>query len=302
MNLLHLRYAVEVAKTGSITQAADNLYMGQPNLSRAVRELEESIGFPIFLRSPKGMTPTSKGEEFLRQARSILSQIDELETRFSPGAGDAQQLRVCVPSASYCLEAFARFLGSVCLSPGSQVTYQQTGPLQTLRGVAEQSYSLGLLRVPPRREAYFLELLGEEELSWEPFWEFQQQATLSAGHPLASSGGPLTWEALEQSGPELLCPEEGSITPPLPPEQRALLCSPDALLDLLSLLPGAFCRDSPAPEEFLRRRGLVQRCCSPPGEPWRDLLIYPQHSRPTLWEEQFLSSLRRVRDTLSPAP
>lgn len=300
MNLLHLRYAVEVAKTGSITQAADNLYMGQPNLSRAVRELEESMGFAIFRRSPKGMTPTPKGEDFLRHARSILTQIDELESRFSSDAGPAQQLRVCAPPAGYCLEAFSGFAGGVQFTPASQVAYRQAGPLQTLRGVAEQTYSLGILRVPPQREPYFLELLKEEELSWEPFWEFRQYAVFSASHPLADRD-PLAWEHLEQNGPELFFPEEGAAHPPQPPGKSALFCSPDARLELLARLPGAFCRDSPASEEFLRRYGLVQRCCSPPGEPWRDLLIYPEHSRPTPWEEQFLSCLRRVRDTLSPA-
>ena len=44
MNILHLRYALEVEKTGSITHAADNLYVGQPNLSKAIKELENTIG------------------------------------------------------------------------------------------------------------------------------------------------------------------------------------------------------------------------------------------------------------------
>ena len=54
MNLLHLKYAIEVAKTSSITKAAENLFMGQPNLSRAIRELEENLGFDIFRRTSKG--------------------------------------------------------------------------------------------------------------------------------------------------------------------------------------------------------------------------------------------------------
>ena len=52
MNLLHLKYAVEVAKTSSITKAAENLYMGQPNLSRGIKELEESLGVVLCKRTP----------------------------------------------------------------------------------------------------------------------------------------------------------------------------------------------------------------------------------------------------------
>ena len=79
MNLLHLKYAVEVEKTGSINKAAENLYMNQPNLSRAIKELENSIGITIFERSARGMSITAEGEEFLRYAKKIISQVDEIE-------------------------------------------------------------------------------------------------------------------------------------------------------------------------------------------------------------------------------
>ena len=79
MNILHLKYAVEIAKTGSLNKAAENLYMGQPNLSRAIKELESSLGITIFDRSAKGMVATAEGEEFLQYARKILAQIDAVE-------------------------------------------------------------------------------------------------------------------------------------------------------------------------------------------------------------------------------
>ena len=61
MNLLHMKYAVEVAETGSINKAAEKLYVGQPNLSRAIKELENSLGISIFERSAKGMILTPDG-------------------------------------------------------------------------------------------------------------------------------------------------------------------------------------------------------------------------------------------------
>ena len=79
MNITHLRYAVEVEKAKSINKAAENLYMGQPNLSRAIRELEEELGITIFNRSSRGMTITPEGEEFLSYAHRILEQVSEVE-------------------------------------------------------------------------------------------------------------------------------------------------------------------------------------------------------------------------------
>ena len=71
MNTQHLKYAIEVERTGSITQAADNLYIGQPSLSKAIRELEESLGIVIFKRTSKGVVPTEKGlESGLRESTS----------------------------------------------------------------------------------------------------------------------------------------------------------------------------------------------------------------------------------------
>ena len=64
MNTLHFQYAVTVARTGSITQAAEELFMAQPNLSKAIRELEDSLGIEIFRRTPKGWCPPPKGKPF----------------------------------------------------------------------------------------------------------------------------------------------------------------------------------------------------------------------------------------------
>ena len=71
MNLTHLRYISEVARTGSITKAAQNLYMGQPNLSKAIKDFEKSVGTAIFMRTSKGVVTTKRGEEIIKYARSI---------------------------------------------------------------------------------------------------------------------------------------------------------------------------------------------------------------------------------------
>ena len=75
MNVIHMKYAVEVAKAGSINKASETLLVAQPNLSRSIKELEADLGITIFLRTSKGMTLTPKGEEFMGYAKNILSQL-----------------------------------------------------------------------------------------------------------------------------------------------------------------------------------------------------------------------------------
>ena len=76
---MHMKYALEVEKTRSISKAAESLYMGQPNLSRAIKELEESLGITIFNRTRRGIEPTEQGEKFLAYARNIIAQVEEVE-------------------------------------------------------------------------------------------------------------------------------------------------------------------------------------------------------------------------------
>ena len=79
MNILHIKYAVEVARLGSLNKAAETLLIAQPNISRSIKELEGDLGITIFNRSAKGMVLTPEGEEFIGFAKNILKQIDDVE-------------------------------------------------------------------------------------------------------------------------------------------------------------------------------------------------------------------------------
>lgn len=82
MNFLHLKYAITVAETGSISKAAEKLYVAQPNVSRAIKELESDLNITIFERNSKGMIVTPEGEQLIHYAKRILRQIDDMEKIF----------------------------------------------------------------------------------------------------------------------------------------------------------------------------------------------------------------------------
>lgn len=108
----YLSYAITVARCGSVTQAARKLYMAQPNLSRAISELEQNLGFPLFIRTRQGMTLTAQGERFLKEAEAMLEKLEALaqecrrekrsEVRFA-----------CVPSSLFV----NTLLGTARLAP-----------------------------------------------------------------------------------------------------------------------------------------------------------------------------------------
>ena len=98
MNLSYLKYAVEVEKTGSITTAAQTFYMNQPHLSKIIRELERDLGCPIFDRTSRGMVPTKRGEEFLRYAKAILVQEEQIEALCQQDAGPVSYTHLTLPT------------------------------------------------------------------------------------------------------------------------------------------------------------------------------------------------------------
>ena len=146
MNLLHLKYAVEVSKTKSISKAAENLFMGQPNLSRAIRELEESLGIVIFERSTKGISVTEAGAEFLQYARRILSQVDEVEALYREGRSKKQRFSACVPRASYISAAFSSFARHIDRGHPAEIFYKETNSMRAIRNVESGDYNLGIVR------------------------------------------------------------------------------------------------------------------------------------------------------------
>ena len=73
MNTQHLQYIIEIERTRSISQAAENLFIGQPNLSRILHDVEQMLGFRIFERSTRGVRPTTRGTIFLPLKRSAPS-------------------------------------------------------------------------------------------------------------------------------------------------------------------------------------------------------------------------------------
>ena len=101
MNLSYLKYAVEVEKTGSITKAAQNFYMNQPHLSKIIRELERDLGCPIFDRTSRCMVPTKRGEEFLRYAKAILVQEEQIEALCQQDTGRTLTVSLAAPCLLY---------------------------------------------------------------------------------------------------------------------------------------------------------------------------------------------------------
>ena len=167
MNLLHLKYAVIVAETNSMTKAAEMLFTAQPNLSRAIKELESGLGITIFRRSPKGIFPTPQGEEFLGYARKILSQVDAMEAMYKSGAEKIPQFSLSAPGAGYIESAFGSFCKTLDPKIRAEVIFAESTPNRTITNVTDSGYNLGILRCRRTQEQGYKTMLVEKDLRFE---------------------------------------------------------------------------------------------------------------------------------------
>ncbi len=303
MNILHLKYASEVARTGSLSKAADNLYMAQPNLSRAIRDLEETLGVTIFKRSPKGMVVTPEGEEFLRYANRILREIDEVEQLYREKTAEQQRFSISVPRASYISDAFVQFSRKIDPSVPTELFYKETNAMRAIKNILEADYRLGIVRYAENFDRYFKEMLEEKGLVHELVTEFRYVLVMSRDHPLASKADvryddlrPYTEIAhADPYVPNLSLAAVRRQELPSDIDKRIYVFERSSQFELLSENTNTFMWVSPAPEKLMERYGLIQKPCGDNDRLYKDVLIYRREYRLTELDKLFISELVKAK-------
>lgn len=307
MNTLYFNYAMEIERTGSITKAAQNLYMAQPNLSKAMKELEEQLGYVIFERTPSGMIPTEKGRNFLIHARNIVEQLEQMEAIGDSREPDIQQFRISIPRGSYIADGCTEFVAGLNMVRGIEITIQETNSMQAINNVAYEKFNLGIIRYQSIYENYFLDFVKSKQLQSEQVWEFEYLAVMSARNPLADEPEVKADElmrCIELSHADLTIPyvdirsmeQRGHSKEP---ERHIYVYDRGSQFDLLTKVPATFMWVSPLPDIYLKQYGLVQRKCRIPNNSYKDVLIYRDGYEFSELDEQFMKKLYASRDEVA---
>ncbi len=306
MNLLHMKYAVEIAETNSINKAADKLYVGQSALSRAIKELEASLGVTLFERSAKGMFLTADGEIFIHHAKNVLAQIDEIEDMFGGGTISKKHFSVSVPRASYIAEAFAEFSKVIDKDMQAEILYKETNSMRAVKNILQEDYKLGIIRYAENYDKYYKTMMDEKGLDYELITEFRHVLIMSSESPLAKKEkityGDLV-DLVEISNPDPYVPslplaevrkeELSEIS-----SRRIFVFERASQFELLSENPETYMWVSPVPQKTLERFGLAQRKCDENKRVYKDLLIhrkdYSHSELDNMFIEYVIKSKREV--------
>ena len=293
-----MKYAVEVAKTGSLNKAAEKLFMAPPNLSRSIKELESDLGITIFERSQKGVTLTLDGEEFIGYAKSLLKQIDHIEGLYKENGSKKQRFSISVPRASYVSDALVEFSKDLGKEP-IEIFYKETNSQRTINNILNHDYKLGIIRYAENYDKFFKTMLEEKGLAYEMVTEFSYKLVMSAESPLAKKE-TITFDDLiefieiahaDPYVPSL--PLAKVVKEELPDniDRRIFIFERASQSDLLSRNKETFMWVSPIPQDMLDKYNLVQVDCVDNKKVYKDILIYKKGYKLTEIDKKFITAL-----------
>ena len=184
MTLQQLKYVVCVAELGNITIAAERLYISQPSLTNAIKNLEEELGISIFNRNNKGVTLTDQGNVFLSYARQMLDHLDLIETKFMNKKEIKPYFSVSTQHYSFAVNAFIDVINKYD-AKSYNFTLRETQTYEIITDIKDMVSEVGILYLSSKNEEVITKLLKENDIEFELLFTAKPHVFINDGHPLA---------------------------------------------------------------------------------------------------------------------
>lgn len=181
---MQLRYMIAISETGSLNKAADLLYISQPSLTSAVKELENELGIIIFNRSGKGVTLTNDGAEFLLYAKQIYSQYEDILEKYGKGGNLKKKFGVSTQHYSFAVKAFVDMAKSYDMSV-YEFAIRETKTGEVISDVSTLKSEIGVLYLSDFNRKSMMKLLRSAGLEFHHLIDCQAYVYLWKHHPLA---------------------------------------------------------------------------------------------------------------------
>ena len=184
MTLQQLKYIVTTAEAGSISSAAKRLYISQPSLTAAIRELESEFGIRIFNRTNRGIYLTTEGEEFLGYARQVIEQTHLIEEKYLGSGSGKHHFSVSAQHYSFVVEAFVDLLKEYG-GDSYDFSIRETRTYEIIEDVAGLRSEVGVLYINRFNETVIRKTLREKDLRFEPLFTARPHVFVSSSNPLS---------------------------------------------------------------------------------------------------------------------
>ena len=196
MTLQQLKCVLMVAETGTITEAANNLYISQPSLTNAIHELEKEMNIVIFNRTNKGITLSKEGEDFLGYARQVLEQAAILEDKYKGSNGGKKQFCISTQHYSFAVNAFVDLIKKYGQDE-YDFSIRETQTYEIIEDVAHMRSEIGIIFLNDFNEVVINKILKSHDLEFHQLFVAKPHVFISRKHPLAKNT-VITNEELEE--------------------------------------------------------------------------------------------------------
>ena len=185
MTLQQMYYLLTISESSSMNKAAEKLFIAQPTLTSAVKEAESEIGFPIFLRTHRGVIPTQEGTEFLTHIRGLYQQYEGIFQKYNKNGTFRRKFSVSMQHYSFAVKAFIEM--AKCYDSNEfDLVIRETRTLNVIKDVGTLKSEIGVLYISDINRRMIQKLLHEHELEFHTLIKCPACVYLSKMHPLAN--------------------------------------------------------------------------------------------------------------------
>lgn len=185
MTLTQLKYAIALSDAKSINEAARNLFISQPSLSSAIKELEAETGTELFIRTKRGIVITAEGEEFIGYARQVVEQYKLMETRYIEKRNVKKKFSVSMQHYSFAVNAFVEMVKQFGMDE-YEFAVHETKTHSVIDDVKNLKSEIGILYVNDFNRKIMMKLFSESNLEFHEILHCGIYAYIWKGHPLAN--------------------------------------------------------------------------------------------------------------------
>ena len=184
MKLQQLKYVITIADTRSMNEAAKQLFIAQPSLSGAVKEIEKELGFDIFVRKNRGVEITKEGAEFIAYAKQVMEQVDNLERRFFTTETEASILSVSEQHYAFAVAAMIDYINEQDMD-SYDFSMRECQTSEVIDDVKNLRSEIGLLSTNNFNSKVMMRFLKDNRMDFIPLFDSEPCVFLPKNHPLA---------------------------------------------------------------------------------------------------------------------
>lgn len=186
MTIQQLKYIITVSETGSLNKASEVLYIAQPSLTSAVRELERELGITIFNRSGRGVTLTNDGMEFIQHARHVVQQYEGLLEKYGKNGTLKKKFGISTQHYSFAVKSFVEMVKQLDTEE-YEFAIRETRTREVIEDVSTGKSEIGILYLSDFNRKALEKLLRTNSLEFRHLIDCDAYVYLWQGHPLAHS-------------------------------------------------------------------------------------------------------------------